>query len=77
MKITVKFKDTEITVTENELGIDGTTCIKWEDKNKRIRELVTLMCTEAKELYSANKITIRSSVDNVVGNGLNINHASK
>ena len=51
MKITVKHKDTEIIVSENENDTkDKITSIRWGDQNKHIQETIIVMTEQVKKL---------------------------
>jgi len=49
MKITVRHKDTEIIVSENENNTEST-IMRWEDQNKRIQETIILIVEQVKKL---------------------------
>jgi hypothetical protein len=51
MKITVKHKDTEIIVSENENDTkDRVTSMRWSDQNKQIQETIIVMTEQVKKL---------------------------
>ena len=51
MKITVKHKDTEIIVCENEnYTKDRVASMRWSDQNKQIQETIIVMTEQVKKL---------------------------
>jgi hypothetical protein len=51
MKITVKHKDTEIIVSENENDTeDRVVSMRWGDQNKQIQETIIVMTEQVKKL---------------------------
>jgi hypothetical protein len=51
MKITVKHKDTEIIVSENENDTkDKVVSMRWSDQNKQIQETIIVMTEQVKKL---------------------------
>lgn len=56
MKITVKHKDTEIIVSENENGNkDMVASMRWSDQNKYIQETIIVICEQVKKLQNCVK----------------------
>lgn len=51
MKITVKHKETEITVSDHEnLSSDNMATMRWDDQNKQIQETIVVMTEQVKKL---------------------------
>ena len=51
MRITIKHKDTEITVDEaNTSEKDRLSTMRWDDQNKHIQETIIVMCEQIKKL---------------------------
>ena len=51
MKITVKHKDTEIIVCENENDTkDRVVSMRWKDQNKQIQETIIVMAEQVQKL---------------------------
>jgi hypothetical protein len=56
MKITVKHKDTEIIVSENENDTkDRVTSMRWGDQNKQIQETIIVMTEQVKKLADSTQ----------------------
>ena len=56
MKITVKHKDTEIIVCENEnYTKDGVVSMRWSDQNKQIQETIIVMAEQVKKLAESTQ----------------------
>ena len=56
MKITVKHKDTEIIVCENENDTkDGVASMRWSDQNKQIQETMIIMTEQVKKLADSTQ----------------------
>lgn len=56
MKITVKHKDTEIIVSENENDIkDRVSSMRWSDQNKQIQETIIVICEQVIKLQNSVK----------------------
>ena len=56
MKITVKHKDTEIIVCENENDTkDRVVSMRWSDQNKQIQETIIVMAEQVQKLADSTK----------------------
>lgn len=56
MKITVKHKDTEIIVSENENDTkDRVASMRWSDQNKQIQETIIVICEQVIKLQNSVK----------------------
>ena len=56
MKITVKHKDTEIIVSENENDTkDRVSSMRWNDQNKQIQETIIVICEQVIKLQNSVK----------------------
>ncbi len=56
MKITVKHKDTEIIVCENENDTkDRVSSMRWSDQNKQIQETIIVMTEQVKKLADSTQ----------------------
>ena len=55
MKITVKHKDTEIIVCENEKDTKDSASMRWNDQNKQIQETIIVMTEQVKKLADSTQ----------------------